>query len=412
MQIYSNANNIFMRIVNYIKPFFFWLFFGAVTGAIGGVLGSVFVKSISFVTQLRAQHDWLIYLLPVGGLLSVAVYKLCKATDIGTNRVIESVKTTKTVPVLLHPAVFIGSVITHLFGGSAGKEGAALQLGGSIAAFIAKIFKFSEDSRHKLTVCGMSALFSAAFGTPLGACVFVIEVVQIGHIHASTLFASLVSSISAYLVSIALGVPPEKFELHFVSELNLSVLWRMAVIVAAVAAVGILFCHALHLSEKLFHKCFKNPYIRIFAGGVIIVLLTLLVGTRDYNGSGIGIIEGIFSGREVRPEAFLLKIIFTVITVGAGYKGGEIVPSFFIGASLGCTLAGVVGLTPEFGAAVGMAAIFSSVTNCPLATCLLCAEMFGAEGIIFFGIAAFAGYFFSSNTSLYTEQKGFLKGLV
>lgn len=395
----------YLRLKDYVFSFLYWLFFGILTGALCGFLGALFAKSVSFVTELRAENKWLLFLLPIGGLVSVALYKLCKATDIGTNRVLESIRTEKTVPISLLPAIFIGSVITHLFGGSAGREGAALQLGGSVSALVTKIFKLNEKSRHILTMCGMGALFSAIFGTPLGACVFALEVVRVGQICSAALFPSLVSSVTAFVIADKMGVNAERFDLKTVPDLSFGVLWRMAIIIAVVAIVSMLFCHVLHTSEKVFNKVFKNPFIRIFIGGVMIVLLTLFVDTNDYNGGGIDVVERIFVEGTVKPEAFFLKILFTAITIGCGFKGGEIVPSFFIGATLGGSLAGLVGFAPAFGAAIGMVSVFSGVTNCPLAAVFLCAEMFGTEGILLFGIASIVSFFLSGNISLYSEQR-------
>lgn len=404
MQISSDVKKNFGNAKEFFKAFLYWLLAGMAVGALCGLLGAAFAKSVSFATQIRTENDWLIYLLPFGGLVSVAIYKLCRVEKAGTNQVFESVRTEKPLSFFLAPAIFISSVITHLCGGSAGREGAALQLGGSVSALISKLLKLDDKSRHILTICGMGALFSAIFGTPLGACVFALEVVSVGQICSAAIFPSLVSSIIAFIVSGRLGIAPERFHVDFVPEMSFDSLWRILVIAIAAAAVSMLFCNAMHLGERLFEKYLKNPFIRIFVGGAAVILLTLFVGTREYNGGGIAVIERIFEEGIVRPEAFLLKIIFTVITVSAGFKGGEIVPTFFIGATLGGTIAPIIGLTPAFGAATGMAAVFCGVTNCPLATFFLCAEMFGAEGMLFYAAAAAVSFVLSGYTSLYHSQ--------
>lgn len=404
MKFSSQVERIFNKAKTFAAAFVCWLVSGVAIGALCGVVGAAFSKSVSFVTELRAENDWLVYLLPVGGLLSVAVYKLCKVSEVGTNQVFESVRTEKPLSVFLAPAIFIGSVITHLLGGSAGREGAALQLGGSISALLSKLLKLDDKSRHILTLCGMGAFFSAIFGTPIGACIFALEVVSIGQICSAAIFPSLISSVTAYLVAGKLGIKPERFNLGFVPELNFDSIWRVGVIAVAVAVVSTLFCHAMHLSERIAGKHVKNPFVRIFVGGIIVVLLTLLVGTRDYNGGGIDVIERIFESGNVRPEAFILKIIFTVITISAGYKGGEIVPSLFIGATLGGTLSSLLGLTPAMGAAVGMSAFFCGVTNCPIATFFICTEMFGSDGMIFYAVSAAVSFVLSGYSSLYHSQ--------
>lgn len=404
MQLSSYINNNFNKAKSFAAAFFCWLIAGIAVGVLCGLIGAAFSKSVSFVTELRAENDWLIYLLPVGGLLSVAVYKLCRVSEVGTNQVFDSIRSEKPLSFLLAPAIFIGSVITHLFGGSAGREGAALQLGGSVSALVSKLLRLDDKTRHILTLCGMGAVFSAIFGTPLGACVFALEVVSVGQICSAAIFPSLVSSVTAYLIACRFGIKPERFHLDFVPELSFDSLWRTAAVAVVTAIVSMLFCHAMHLSHKAAEKHIKNPFVRIFAGGVIVVLLTLIVGTRDYNGGGIEIIEGIFENGNVRPEAFILKIIFTVITISAGYKGGEIVPSLFIGATLGGALSSFVGLTPAMGAALGMSAFFCGVTNCPIATFFICTEMFGAQGMIFYAVAAAVSFVLSGYSSLYHSQ--------
>lgn len=388
----------------YVLAFLRWLFLGVALGAVCGLVGAAFSKSIQGVTALRSEYPWLLYLLPLGGLFSVALYKLCKVSGIGTDDVMESVRSEKKVPFLLAPAVFAASSISHLLGASAGKEGAALQLGGSIASVFGKIFRLDDKTHHIITMCGMGALFSAVFGTPLGACVFALEVIRVGHFCSAAFFPAMVSSITAFGISQMLGVEAERFHVNAFNEFSLDMLWRVAVIAAVGAVVSIIFCGAIHYADKLFEKAFKNAFLRIAAGGVVIVLLTLLVGTRDYNGGGNHVIERIFEGGEIRYEAFALKILFTAITIAAGYKGGEIVPTFFIGATLGAALAVPLSLDPAFAAAVGMAVLFCSVTNCPLATIIISAELFGSGGLMYYAFAAVMAFLLSGRYGLYHKQ--------
>lgn len=390
---------------NYLKAFLYWLSLGVSVGVLCGLCGTLFANAISFVTNVRTSNDWLLFLLPIGGTVSVILYKLCRVEGYGTNQVFECARSEKPVPFLLMPAIFIGSSITHLLGGSAGKEGAALQLGGSISSIISKLFRLDEKTRHILTLCGMGALFSAVFGTPIGACVFALEVVRVGNFCSAAFFPTMVSSVTAYAVSSFLGVPPERFHLSFIPDLTPDALWRICVIAICGAIASILFCLLLHLGEKIFHRLFKNPFLRIICGSLIVIALTLILGTRDYNGSGVHVIHGIFTGEGVKYEAFLLKMIFTAVTVGCGFKGGEIVPTLFIGATLGGTVASLLGFDIAFGAAIGMAALFAGVTNCPIATVFLCTEMFGGDGMLFFAIASVTSFLLSGMTGLYSEQK-------
>lgn len=384
--------------------FFIVLLTASVIGLICGAIGAAFARSISFVTQLRADNPWLIYLLPLGGVVSVGIYKLTKEEGIGTDRALESARGENKTPILLVPVIFAASVITHLFGGSAGKEGAALQLGSGIAEAVSKITHPKDKIRPALAVCGMAALFSAVFGTPVGACVFAAEVAVTGMVNAFALVPAFLSSIVAYFVSTAMGVHPERFHIQTVPDFDALTLIRAVAVAAAAAIVSSVFCHMLHKGEKLAERFLRNSFVRIFVGGCLIIVLTLVFGT-DYNGGGMFVVERIFEEGSVRPEAFLLKIIFTVITVSAGFKGGEIVPSFFIGATLGAVVSPVLGLPADFGAAIGMTAFFGGVTNCPLAAAVLSAEVFGADGFVFLSAAAIVSRIFSGKVSLYHHQK-------
>lgn len=391
---------------DYTLAFLRWLALGLLAGAACGLSGAAFSHCISFVKGVRLAHGWLIFLLPAGGLLSVLIYKLLGVSELSTNNVLEAVRTEKPVSLLLAPAVFAGTLITHFFGGSAGKEGAALQLGGSISTLVAKVLRLDEKSRHVITMSCMGGLFSAVFGTPLGACVFAVEVVRVGQICSAALFPTLVCSVTAYGIAGALGVSAERFHIADVpAGLQADVLLKVAVLAIAGAAVSCLFCHAMHISGKLFARYFKNPFIRIAVGALTVVVLSLIFGVNEYNGDGLAVIERVFEEGTVRPEAFILKLIFTVITIGCGFKGGEIVPSFFIGTTLGGSAALLLGIPVGLGAAVGMAAMFCGVTNCPLATCFLCAEMFGGQGLIYLSVSAFISFILSGYASLYSGQR-------
>lgn len=375
-----------------------------IIGALCGVIGTAFIKSISFVTHMREKNDFFIFLLPFGGLVSAGIYKLTKMEKVGTGRALQSARGEEQTPVILVPAIFIASVITHCFGGSAGKEGAALQLGSGAAEIVSKITKADKERRSVLTVCGMAALFSAVFGTPAGACVFAAEVAFAGAVNVSAAIPAFASSVIAFLVSTALGVAPERFHISLVPEFGAVVLLRTLAAAAAVALVSAAFCHILHKSKSFAEKVCKNPFLRIFAGGCIVIILTLAFG-KDYNGGGMSVIERVFETDTVRPEAFLLKIIFTAVTIAAGFKGGEIVPSLFIGSTLGGFLSQFLGLPCGYGAAVGMIAFFSGVTNCPLASAVIAVELFGTDGFLLFAASAFVARAVSGKISLYEETK-------
>ena len=389
----------------YVSAFVKWTFFSLIVGVLGGAVGAVFSHLISYVTDVRMNNEWLIYLLPLGGVVIALIYRLLKVEHQGTNQVFEAVRSEKQVPFSLAPAITLGAGITHLLGGSAGKEGAALQLGGSIATVVGKVFRADNKDRHILTVSGMAAVFAAVFGTPMGAAVFAVEVVSVGYMSLSALYPSFASALVSYLVAVKLGVHPERFQVGAIPEISAGSIVKVTALAVVVAVVSIVFCLAMKHSHKAFEKYIRNPYIRAVVGGVAIIVMTLLIGTKDYNGSGLHIIEGIFHGEEVSKWAFLLKIIFTAVTIGSGFKGGEIVPTLFIGATLGFTMADAVGLPVALCAAVGMVALFASVTNCPIATVFLAVELFGAEGLLYYALAIFIAFVLSGYFSLYTGQK-------
>lgn len=390
---------------DYLLTFLKWALIAGCTGLLGGALGTLFHKSVEYATDFRTEHGFILWFLPIGGVVIIALYKVCKLSEnTGTNEVIDSIRTNNNVPPILAPLIFISTVITHLLGGSAGREGAALQLGGSIGSIIGRIFRLDEKDMHIITLCGMSSVFSALFGTPLTAAFFALEVISVGVIYYAGLIPCLVSSLVAYEISLFFGAKPIRFLDLDVPQISFALILQTAALAACCAIVSILFCLAIKKTRLLLIKIIKNDYLRIAVGGAVIILLTYLVQTRDYNGAGMGVIEKAIGG-SARPEAFLLKIIFTAITIGAGYKGGEIVPTFFIGATFGCVLGNLLGLGGSLGAALGMIALFCGVVNCPIASIILSVEIFGAGGMIIFAIACAVSYTLSGYYGLYSTQK-------
>lgn len=389
----------------YLSTFLKWIFLGGITGSAGGLIGTLFHVSVEKVTEYRLENNWVLYFLPIGGIIIAFLYKSFKMSDsTGTNQIIDSIRSDQQVPVRLAPLIFISTVITHLFGGSAGREGAALQIGGSIGSFVGNIFKLDEKDKHIIVLCGMSGVFSALFGTPLTATFFAMEVISIGVIYYSSMVACLVSSTVAYGISLYYGVEPVHYHLNYIPEISIKTVIATVILAASLAGLSIIFCITIHKTEHLLKHKIKNAYIRGFAGGLTILILTLLVGTNDYNGAGMNIIANAINGI-VKPEAFLLKIIFTTITLGAGFKGGEIVPTFFIGATFGCLIGGIIGLDPGFSAAIGLIALFCAVVNAPVASIILSVELFGIGGFLLFGIACSVAYILSGYYGLYSSQK-------
>ncbi len=400
------------KFVYYVKHlnsrlfiFLKWMIFSILSGIIIGGIGTLFYFCMTYATQTRADYPWLIFFLPAAGIFIVGAYRLMHdEKDTGTNLVLSAIHSGENIPLKMAPLIFISTVLTHLFGGSAGREGAALQLGGSIGNSLGRAFRFDEKDQHIMIMCGMSAAFSALFGTPMAAAIFSMEVVSVGIMHYSALVPCVVSALIAHGISMYFGIIPEQFSITQIPDFSIKTAILIAVLAMLCAGVSTLFCITLHTSEKLYKRFFPNAYLRICVGGVLILLLTLLVGNQDYNGAGMFIIERCFKGHCV-PYAFLLKILFTAVTLGAGYKGGEIVPSFFIGATFGFTFGSILGFSPELCTAVAMGAVFCGVTNCPISSLLICFELFGFEAMPYFLLSIALSYMLSGYYGLYHSQK-------
>ena len=395
----------FKSAMNYVRTFIKWLVISVVTGAVGGLVGTLFHISIDSVTELRGENPWILFFMPIGGLIIVFLYKVTKMWDNGgTNNVINSVKEKENVPFKLAPLIFISTVITHLVGGSSGREGAALQLGGSIGAQSAKIFRQDKMNENIVIMCGMSSVFSALFGTPITATVFAIEVISVGIMYYAGLVPCIFSALTAYVIAKYFGVTPVHFTVSGIPPLGFSAVIRIIILAALCAVVSIIFCVSMRKTALFGKKLIKNDYLRAVCGGILVILLTLLVGTYDYNGAGMNIVQKAIDGKANWYD-FILKIIFTAVTLAAGFKGGEIVPTFFVGATFGCVCGSLLGLDPGFSAALGLTTLFCGVVNCPFAAFLLAIEIFGAEGIIYYAMVSGIGYMLSGYYGLYSSQK-------
>lgn len=379
-----------------------WLAVGGLIGGIGGGIGSLFHIGVSYATRWRSAHPWVLYLLPLLGLIIVGLYRVTRVEGKDTNAVIESVHFGKNVPVLLVPVIFLSTVLTHLGGGSAGREGAALQIGGGIGFETGRLLRLGEKDLPLATLCGMSAVFSALFGTPLTATVFAMEVISVGVFYYAGLVPCLTASLVGYLVSLLMGVPPTRFTVAAPLPEACTML-PVLVLAIGCALVSILFCRGLRETGRMAARLLPNPYWRAAIGGALIIGLTLLVGSTDYNGAGMELVERAVSG-EANAWAWLLKLLFTAVTIGFGFKGGEVVPSFFVGACFGCVLGGLLGLPAGFGAAIGLVAVFCGVVNCPFASIFLSIELFGADGLLYFAVACAVSYLLSGYCGLYSSQ--------
>ena len=250
----------------------------------------------------------------------------------------------------------------------------------------------------------MSAVFSALFGTPLTATLFALEVISVGVFYYSALVPCIVASLVAYGISRAFGIAPTRFAI-LVEPLRTSLLLRVAVLAIACSVMSIVFCMTMHATEHFLAKKIPNGYLRIFLGGAAVVALTLLVGTGDYNGAGMDVIQRALEQGRAAPAAFLWKLVFTAITIGCGFKGGEVVPTFFIGATLGCVLGPLLGIPAGFAAAIGLVCVFCGAVNCPIASIALSVELFGSTELIYFALACGVAYMLSGYSGLYSSQK-------
>ena len=369
-----------------------WCVYAVVVGIICGTIATAFGMVIDAATEARKTYDWFVWLMPLAGVCIVALYHAAGITKpMGTNRVLLAVKEEEGVAIRMAPLIYVSSMLTHLTGGSSGREGAALQIGGSIANFIGRQFKLSHLDLRTITMCGMAAG------------IFAMEVAE-GSLHYAVLFPCLLSSIVARVTAETFGVPATSFTVTGYPELTLRTTAAALVFGVLCALLSILFVETLHCIDWTYAHYLKNPYLRIIVAGLIVAAATTLLGTRDYNGAGTEVIVRALQG-EAEPLAFLFKILFTALTLEAGFKGGEIVPTFFIGATFGCVAAPLLGLDPSFAAALGMTGLFCGVTNCPVASILLSFELFGGDSLVLFALCCSVSYMLSGHYSLYTVQR-------
>ena len=383
-----------------------WLLYSCLIGIIVGLVAAAFHWGIHWGSLLREEHPWIIFCLPLGGVAIILLYRVCgMEKDRGTNLVLVAVRDAERLKLRTAPLIFLSTILTHLAGGSAGREGAALQLGASLSACTGRLLRLDEKDERIVVMCGMAAAFSALFGAPLTAAIFAMEVVSVGVMYYAAMVPCMVSSYTAALVAHA-------FDIHAIHGYPVHNIMRLAPIpVLQAAAMGVMcavlsifFCTVMHAAPRLYAKYFPNPVLRAAVGGTLVLGLTLLVGDQTYNGAGDGVIRGLLAGDQI-PGAFLLKILFTALTLGAGFRGGEIVPVLFTGCAFGTWAGPLLGLPHSFSGALGMAATFCGATNCPLSSILLAFELFGGEGLPLYALCCGVAYMLSGYYGLYSEQK-------
>lgn len=392
------------RIMRNLAVFIRWGIFSAFVGLFVGAFSTLFAFCLRQVTSFRTENPWLILCLPLAGVVIVFLYGVFRyKNDKGTNMVLSSIHAEAEVPFRMAPLIFISTIITHLFGGSAGREGAALQLGGSIGQQLGKLFRFDEKDQRIVVMCGMSAAFSAIFGTPIAASIFSMEVVSVGVMYYAALVPCVFSSLVASKFANHMGIGPNVFKIRQMPLFEVAPSLKVIGLALCCAALSVVFCMALHSLGDFYRNKLKNPYIRIIVSSLVIILLTIILQTDDYMGAGVPVIQRAIQGN-VEPLAFVWKIVFTALTLEAGFKGGEIVPSFFVGATFGCLFGHIVGISPSLCAAVGMMSVFCGVTNCPITSMLIAFELFGYHGVPFFLLGISVSYLMSGYYGLYHDQ--------
>ena len=407
-----------------IKYFLKWFLLTIPVAIAVGSLVAFFLWLLNAAIFYRFAQPWLLYLLPIAGVAIHFLYKIWgKSSEKGNNLIMDEIHKPETgIPARMGPLVLFTTVLTHLFGGSAGREGTAVQIGGSIAQLFAKWFKLDEKEIRTLLMAGVAAGFGAVFGTPLTGAIFAIEVIALGKLQYDAIIPCLIASIiSDFTVSIW-GVQHNAYHINFVQSkdffLSTYLHWDimlMAKIIGASVAFGLasyLFAELVHRIKNISLAIFKITWLIPFTGGIIIILLYWLVGKPDYLSLGVNAeypgavtILSAFNQGGADAMSWLWKIIFTTITLGTGFKGGEVTPLFYIGATLGNTLATLMNAPVSLFAALGFIAVFAGATNTPLACTLMGVELFGGEYVLFFAIACFTAYFFSGHSGIYSSQR-------
>ncbi len=400
-----------------------WMLIGAPVGALVGSACALFLWSLDWATHTRWNHPALLYLLPLAGIAVGGLYHwLGKSVEAGNNLIVEQIhQPGGGVPSRMAPLVLIGTVITHLFGGSAGREGTAIQMGGSIASTVCRALRLNARDTRMLLMAGVAAGFGAVFGTPLTGAVFALEVLAIGRMDYGSIIPCLIASIVADRTCVAWGTHHTNYHIATFAQVGLMsnappLDWLLAgkVALAAVAfgLASVLFAELAHGLQRLFRQVITWPMLRPAIGGLLVIGLVFLVGTRDYLGLGVTspdphavTILSSFTRGGATPWSWWWKILFTAVTISSGFKGGEVTPLFFIGAALGNTLAMLMGAPVDLFAGLGFIAVFAGATNTPLACTLMGVELFGSGHVIYMAIACFLAYLFSGHSGIYLSQQ-------
>lgn len=381
-----------------------WIFICVLIGFFSGSASAFLLVALEWAAEYRGQNNWIIWLLPIGGLLIGLSYHYYGSTAVrGNNLLLEEYETPKKkIPLKMAPLVLFGTIITHLFGGSAGREGTAVQMGGSIADQFTGLFKLDNSDRRTIIILGISAGFASVFGTPLAGALFALEVLYFSKIsYKSMILSFLVAFIAYYTVEIW-QVKHTHYSIPTVPDINLSILLWIIPISILFGLAAMFFSRSTHFWGTLFAKI-QYPPLRPFVGGIVFAVVIYFIGTTKYLGLGVPIIVDSFSTASENYD-FLAKILFTGFTLGAGFKGGEVTPLFFIGATLGSALSLFVPLPIALLAGMGFVAVFSGATHTPIACTVMGIELFGIQSGAYIGLACFIAYLASGSIGIYHSQ--------
>ena len=384
-----------------------WTVLAILVGVMAGAGSALFLTGLYWATDTREANPWLLYLLPIGGMLiGYVYYRFGRDVEAGNNLLLERIQTTGgSVSILMAPLIVLSTIGTHLFGGSAGREGTAVQMGGSLADWLGRMLRLSPDSRRLILISGISGGFGAVFGTPIAGMVFGMEVLAVGRIRYDALFPCLVASTVGDLVCRGLGIHHHTYVIDVYPNVTVwLIVWAgLAGIVFGTASY--LFAELTHVIQQVMVKRVRVSWLRPFYGGIAVILLVAIVGNRDYLGLSLPLIDDSFTPGKVAFWAFAWKIVFTAVTLGTGFKGGEVTPLFCIGATLGSSFAWLTGQPTAVFAALGFVAVFAGAANTPLACSLMGIELFGAELAIPITTACVVSYMVSGHGGIYLSQQ-------
>lgn len=383
-----------------------WLLLSALIGLFMGALSTFFLASLNAVTSFRSEHLWIVLLLPFSGAFFAFLYKRYGGNSIyGNNLVINKANGGEdNIPLRLVPLTLFGTIASHLFGASVGREGTAVQMGGAVTNEIGRIFRLNKVEREIVIICGISAGFSSVFGTPLAGTIFGLEVLVIGRIRSEALFPSFFSAFFANMVAIKLGISHAHYSMGIIPEWSAILFLKLFIAAMCFGIVGRLFSRSLVYVKKIYTNWISNPILRNFVGGCVIVVAAGLLRSQRYLGISLHLLEDAFAGTNYLFD-FLGKLLFTVLSLGAGFQGGEVTPLFEIGATLGSSLALILHISVPFLAGLGFIGVFSGATNTPIACFIMGIELFGGEAALFFFMVSLISFMCSGNSGIYSAQK-------